>query len=175
MTALDRKRLATLFVVVGGVLIAARVLSLAASGPADAQASEAAALPVARAASAALRPSMLRLDRLQERLADAEPEGSAALFAPQAWQAAPPAAPAPALAPAEPAPQVPPFPYAYLGGITEDGRRMAFFASGDRVLALHAGDPVDANFRVDRLDESQMTVTYLPLDRSIPIPFGARR
>jgi hypothetical protein len=119
----------------------------------------------------------LHLDRLRARAAAAAagPATGAetvALFEPQSWQP-PPEKPKPP--PPPPAPEAPAFPYAYLGGLTEDGVRTGFFAKGERVLPLRGGDTVDGNFRVEQITESQMKLTYLPLGTESTVALGAAR
>jgi hypothetical protein len=172
-----RKRAALAFVAIGIALIVQRTI---ASGGEDAVVVPAErARPVAgadvpaparRAGNAV--PS-LRLDRLDARAAPPAASAAAApLFAVQSWQP-PPAPPPPPPPPAEP--EVPAFPYPYLGGLTDDRGRWAFFKRGERVLALRAGETVDGAFRVDHLDETSMTVTYLPLNQSADLPLGGAR
>ncbi len=182
-TSPARKRLALLFVAVGVALIVER--TLASGGDADVVAAPAGApssgeavaaptrgTPPARAASAVV----LHLEALAERrdanaAADASASSPAPLFAAQSWQPPPPlpAAPAP---PVEP--EAPPFPYPYLGGLTDDAGRTAFFSHGDRVLAVRSGATVDGSFHVDHLDETSMTLTYLPLHKSLTVALGSR-
>lgn len=176
-----RKRLAILIVVVGSALIGERLLALAA---ADAEVvAPVAAKRTGRDAAAdapAAAPSGLRLDRLDARQLElAEGTDPAApgasrpvLFDSVAWQA--PVAKAAPPAPA-PKPVAPPFPYAYLGGLTEDGIRTAFLTQGERVIAVKLGDTVDAAYRIDQMTEKQMTLTYLPLDQTLVLALGGGR
>ncbi|MBX9792743.1 MAG: hypothetical protein K2Y02_00445, partial [Burkholderiaceae bacterium] len=97
------------------------------------------------------------------------------LFEPVAWQSVAALAQAAAAAPPPPQPVAPPFPYAYLGGLLEDGVRTTFFTQGDRVLPVKAGDTVDAVYRVDQMTEKQMTLTYLPLNQSLTLALGNAR
>jgi|GEM_PF-1468415 len=98
---------------------------------------------------------------------DAEPGSDP--FAPVAW-AAPAAsaarAPVVVLPPPPPPPVAPPFPYAYVGGLVEDGVRTLFFAKGERVLPVKAGDVVDTTYRIDEVEEKQMKLTYMPMNQS---------
>ncbi|MES2099752.1 MAG: hypothetical protein V4569_08040 [Pseudomonadota bacterium] len=176
------KRLAILIVVVGSALIGERLLALAA---ADAEVVEpAAAKRVGRSAvtdAAAAPPSVLRLDRLDARQLELS-EGAAppapgasrpALFDSVTWQA--PAVAKTAPPPPAPPPVAPPFPYAYMGGLTEDGVRTAFLIQGDRVITVKLGDTVDAAYRIDQMTEKQMTLTYLPLDQTLVLVLGGGR
>ena len=179
-----RKRAAIAFVAVGTGLIVQH--TIASGGDADvvapivreshagrAQPALPAGPPETRQAAAAS--VSLRLDRLAHRTALPPSPGVAAsgppLFAVQSWQ--PPPAPPPPAAPAEP--EAPPFPYSYMGGLSDDRGRTAFFNRGDRVLGVRAGETVDGNFRVDQLDETSMTVTYVPLNKTAQVPLGGTR
>ena len=182
-----RKRLALLFVAVGIGLIVERVIAFggtddAAAAPiARSRGEPVADAPAAtgtRAEAAPRSPGLprLALDRLADRavaaVAEPAPPIRDTLFAVRSWE---PAAAAPAPPAPPPAPVAPPFPYPYIGGLTEEGRRTAFFTRGDRVLPVHTGDTVDAVFRVDTLDENQMTMTYLPLNQTVALAFGGGR
>ena len=96
-------------------------------------------------------------------------------FDPTAWQPLPSKAQAAAAAEPPPVPVAPPFPYAYLGGLTEDGVRTTFFSEGERVLPVQAGDTVDAVYRIDQMTETQMTLTYLPLNQTQTVALRSRR
>ena len=173
VTATQRRRAAMLIVVVGAALIAEHVVSGDATDPGPeaqpAVPAESRAAPPQPAAPA--NESALRLDRLEAREAargaqadthDAGPD-IVALFEPRSWQ--PPAPPAPP-PPPPPRPTAPPFPYLYLGGMFDGDARTAFFAKGERVLTLRAGDTVDDTYRIDEMTDSQMALTYLPLNEA---------
>ena len=175
-----RKRVAMLIVVVGSALIGERVVALMGSDdqvvePAAPSASRLRAPPRATASNAAPDASAVgvqlgRLDARQRALADdADADGvqQKTLFDAVSWQ--PPAAKADTAPP--PKPVAPPFPYAYLGGLSEDGVRTTFFTQGDRVLPVKAGDTVDAVYRVEQMNEKHMTLTYLPLNQSLTVTF----
>lgn len=181
----NRKRIAMLIVVVGSALIGERVYSLAAPDSDEAdkvvvpKRAQRSAATDSEAESASAPPAALRLDRLDARQkassdtatdkhADAERRG---LFDAVAWQAPVAKAPPP---PPPPKPVPPPFGYAYMGGLTEDGVRTAFFTQGERIIAVKAGDTVDAAFRIDKMTEKQMTLTYLPLNETLVLALGGR-
>lgn len=178
-----RRRVALAFVAIGIGLIVQHTVASSGDGVADvvapvAQGAHDAGSEPASAASAhrAIAGStMLRLDRLGRRARPAEAARAASdppLFAVQSWQQPPPPAPPPR-EPVEP--QAPPFPYTYMGGLTDDNGRTAFFNRGDRVLNVRVGDTVDGRFRVDHLDESSMTVTYVPLNKTAQVALGGGR
>jgi hypothetical protein len=180
-----RKRIAMLIVLVGTALIGERVYSLAEADIDDAdkvvvpKRVQRGASTDSEAESASAPPAGLRLDRLEARqtsLADAAAEKRAdaerpSLFDAVAWQAPVAKAPPP---PPPPKPVPPPFGYAYMGGLTEDGVRTAFFTQGERIIAVKAGDTVDAAFRIDTMTEKQMTLTYLPLNETVVLALGGR-
>jgi hypothetical protein len=176
-----RQRLAIAFVAIGLALIVARTLASASNSevvPPAQRASRGEATTATPEAPAFARrtdvavPS-LHLDRLSGRVAPAASEGSEPLpvFASQSWQPAPPPAPPPV--PVEPA--APPFPYTYMGGLSDEHGRTAFFNRGERVLAVRAGETIDGVFRVDHLDETSMTLNYLALNKSVQVALGAGR
>lgn len=182
MTPARRKQLALLIVLVGGALLVARVASLVLTdtevgvpvaprvrgGAASASAS-------ATSAGASSRVQLERLEARQRALAAAAGRPDArssrpALFEVVAWQPPVPKASPP---PPPPKPVAPPFPYAYMGGLSDGGVRTSFFIQGNRVLAVKAGDTVDAAFRIEQMTETQMTLTYLPLDETMVVSLGA--
>lgn len=130
--------------------------------------------PAAIAAQTASDVDLGRLDRRQRELAGSASAAAAARpdpFNAVSWQvAASTAAPIPP--PVVSAPTAPPFPYAYIGGLTDEGLRTAFFAKGERVLPVKAGDLVDAVYRVDQMSERQMKLTYLPLNQPLVVSLG---
>ncbi len=178
-----RKRVALAFVAIGIALIVQRTIASGADADVVAPVERGTHAVVAdtpsfapatsRRASAAIE--TLRLDRLEHRAAP--PSDASAnlddggLFTVQSWQ--PPPAPPVRVAPAVPV--APPFPYTYMGGLTDERGRTAFFNRGDRVLAVRSGETVDGAFRVDQLDETSMTVTYVPLDKRAQVALGGSR
>ncbi len=178
---LARKRMALLIVVVGSALIGERVVALMGD---DASVVE----PTTRAPnrprtvqrpsssnpaeSLAARVQLDRLDSTRQALsgdADADDESPAVVFDAVSWQPLAVKADTPPTPP--PKPVAPPFPYAYLGGLSEDGVRTTFFNQADRVLPVKAGDTVDAVYRVEQMNEKNMTLTYLPLNQSLIVHF----
>lgn len=91
-------------------------------------------------------------------------------FAPAAQQqAADPGAKAPPQAP-----QVPQLPFTYLGKVIDDGKLSVFLARGEDSYSLQAGrkQKIDAQYRVDKVTESSVTFTYLPMNarQTLDIP-----
>ncbi|MBC7663117.1 MAG: hypothetical protein H7276_04840 [Caulobacter sp.] len=89
---------------------------------------------------------------------DALPQGVAA------WGPAPPppVAPPPARAAAASAPPQPPeFPYTLIGRI-DDGQPWAMLSNRERSFGAKASDVIDDVWRVDAIDASGVTLTWLP-------------
>lgn len=67
---------------------------------------------------------------------------------------------------AEAAPQKagpPPLPFTYLGKVIEDGRLQVFLGRGDDSYSVARGTKIGKEYRVDKVTESSVTFTYLPL------------
>jgi len=95
--------------------------------------------------------------------------------APGAAPGADPFAPksfAPAQAPQQAArarPEAPALPFRYLGKLIEDGKLSVFLANGGESLSVAAGDRI-GDYRVDKVTESEVQFTYLPLKTKQSLP-----
>ena len=96
-----------------------------------------------------------------------------------AWGEAPPAAAAPAPPPPvevtaeEPqAPTAPPFPYQFVGRMT-DSRPRAVLNNAQRSAVVGVGEVVDGQWRVDAIEAGGLRLTFLPLGLAQFIPFAA--
>lgn len=66
-------------------------------------------------------------------------------------------------APAAPAkPTAPPLPFRYFGRVTEKGKTEVYVMRGDELLAIAAGQSI-GEYRVEKVSESSIAFTYLPL------------
>ena len=86
-------------------------------------------------------------------------------FAPKSF--APPRAAQQAAAPAKP--EAPALPFRYLGKLIEDGKLSVFLASGGESLTVTAGSKI-GDYRVDKVTESEVQFTYLPLKTKQSLP-----
>ncbi len=68
-----------------------------------------------------------------------------------------------AAAPAPAAPSVPQLPFRYLGKAIEDGKLTVFLMKGNDSYAVHSKQALDDEYRVDKVTETQVVFTYLPL------------
>ena len=66
-------------------------------------------------------------------------------------------------------PEAPPLPFRYLGKLIEDGKLSVFLANGNESLIARAGERV-GDYRVDKVTESEVQFTYLPLKTKQSLP-----
>jgi len=62
-----------------------------------------------------------------------------------------------------PPPAAPPLPFEYLGRVISQGRVRVFLARGDENYAVGVGERIYAEYRVERIREGAVELTYLPL------------
>jgi hypothetical protein len=84
-------------------------------------------------------------------------------------------APAPQVAtvPPPPARSAPPLPFVYMGKLLSTEDISVFLIHGDRNLIVREGDTIDSVYRVERIAERALTLTYLPLNQRQTLTFGA--
>ena len=172
-----KKRLGWAAVVVGSALIAQQLLfgHALSDDASDEPATAAEPRRAGRSEPRTERPA-LQLDRLDAApaAASAADDDMVALFEARPWVAPPPPAPPP---PPPPKPVAPAFPYTYIGGLLDGDVRTGFFMQGSagRVLAVHPGDTLDGVYRVDDLSDTQMNLTYLPLNETMAVALRSAR
>jgi hypothetical protein len=82
---------------------------------------------------------------------------------------APKALPTPPSSP-PPKPSAPTFPYQYFGRMVDvDGRTVTYLTRGDTLIPIHARQLLDNTYRIDAVTETQIVVTYVPLEEKIVI------
>jgi hypothetical protein len=95
---------------------------------------------------------------------DAEEIAAIDVFAPKSW-----APPPPKVVPvvAQPVvPVAPPLPFRYVGQLEGgDGKVIIYLARGDTVHTVRVGDLLEEQYRLDALDNGQITLTYLPMNQ----------
>jgi len=109
----------------------------------------------------------VRLDRLERRAA-AAPAGDP--FQARSWE--------PALAVVRrnlppPPPQAPPLPFTYLGKMIDGEQTTVFLTRQDRNYVVRLGDTLDGSYRVEKIEEDRVALTYLPLGTEQTLPFAA--
>ncbi len=75
-----------------------------------------------------------------------------------------PPAPPPAIVPPPPKPVAPDPPFTYLGRIDQDGRSHVFLGLGADPRVVEVGEAVDAQWKVEKADPTQLVLRYLPLN-----------
>jgi len=119
-------------------------------------------------ASTSERLPELRLDRLGAR-SPAAPAGDP--FQARSW--APPPDPEALRPRPPPPPQAPPLPFAYMGKMVDGNTTVVFLASEDRNYIARVGETLDGTYRVERIADNELVVTYLPLKIKQTLPFGS--
>ena len=111
----------------------------------------------------------LDLSMLDHRKARAAAERSVDdVFTAQTW-VVPPRAPREA---PPPPPSAPPFPYIFVGKIIQDGVPTVFLARQENNYVVKAGDALESDYRVEEINGSVMTMTYLPLNMKQSFSIG---
>jgi hypothetical protein len=100
----------------------------------------------------------LDLSKLHRQVAEAKVDGAD----PFARRSFAPAAPA-AQEAAPRQPVAPELPFRYLGKAIEDGKLTVFLMKGNDSYAVHSKQALDNEYRVDKVTESQVVFTYLPM------------
>lgn len=119
-------------------------------------------------ARAAEQPETLALGALKRQPPEEKPADA---FGAKSWYVPPP--PPKALPPPPPAP--PPMPFTYMGRMVEEGKTTVFVTRQDRSYAIKVGDTIDATYRVDAIEVSGVTFTYLPLNMQQTLAMGGYR
>lgn len=57
----------------------------------------------------------------------------------------------------------PPLPFRYIGRLLENGKLQVLLMRGGAVYSIAPGDEIDGEYRVERITESTISFTYLPL------------
>ena len=64
-------------------------------------------------------------------------------------------------------------PYTYAGKITENGDWMVFLTDGVKNFAVKSGDDLESGWRVQRIQQTQLTLMYQPLKQEVIVDIGA--
>lgn len=76
----------------------------------------------------------------------------------------PPPPPPPVVAVEAPPPMAPPFPHAWVGRFNDTAQR-AVVAGTTTTWVVAVGDVIEGHWRIDQIQERQMSLTYLPLQQ----------
>jgi hypothetical protein len=64
-----------------------------------------------------------------------------------------------------PAPSAPALPFQYMGKLIDGDETKIFLIHGDRNLVVQAGDTFASVYRLDRITDDELIVTYLPMNQ----------
>lgn len=98
---------------------------------------------------------------------DPPPEDVSDVFRGTSWYVPPP--------PPKPAPpSPPPLPFAYIGMMQEGGSKIVFLSRQDNSYVVRQGDVLDGTYRVEKIGDWEMVLTYLPLGMKQSLNMGGR-
>ena len=80
----------------------------------------------------------------------------------------PPAAPVVATAPAPP--PVPKFPFRWIGRLIDGNTTFVLLASDERSFGARAGEVVASEWRIERITDQRLDVTWLPTGTAVAVP-----
>ena len=66
--------------------------------------------------------------------------------------------------PPPPAPVAPPFPFVFIGRYVENNSTVLFLSKQDRAYSVKIHDEIDNLYRVDKIENEQAVITYIPLN-----------
>ncbi|MFW5425872.1 MAG: hypothetical protein ACKE8R_01340 [Methylophagaceae bacterium] len=69
-------------------------------------------------------------------------------------------------------PSTPPFPFTYIGKLTEEGVTKVFLLQDQSLLILREGDKVGSNYQLKAITEKQLRWKYLPLNTTQNMSIG---
>ncbi len=95
-------------------------------------------------------------------------ESQGPLFGSHGWQPLPPIT---ATATAPP-PVAPPMSYKFSGASVYNGQLQVFLTKGDAIIPISLGETIEGGYRVEAIDERQITLRYLPLEQDQVIPIS---
>lgn len=85
-----------------------------------------------------------------------------------------PAAPLPP--PAPPKPVAPPLPYRYFGRMTGTGNQtFVYLQKDDALIPIEVAQVLDGVYRIDKITDAQITLTYLPLNEMAELSIQSAR
>lgn len=81
---------------------------------------------------------------------------------------------APVMIQPPPVAMAPPFPFHYLGRMVNvDGQSMVYLTRGEKILAVEEKTRIDNDYRIDSLSETDIQITYLPLNETKKIQISS--
>jgi hypothetical protein len=124
----------------------------------------------ARAEKAPKAATHVELERLKRTPAadEAAKTDAVNVFSSTSWYVPPP--PVKPLPP--PKPTAPPLPFTFMGRYDDASKAVVMLVKGDRLYTVSEGDVIDGTYRVDRISDKSVELTYLPLHEKQVLPVG---
>ncbi|RQR48999.1 hypothetical protein DIE21_20775 [Burkholderia sp. Bp9140] len=144
--------------------------------PAPARARIAAASHAAAPAPASHEAAATPREKLAALRAPVSVDAAHDPFTASSWLPPPPVVPPPPETRPAP-PTAPPVPFVYLGQQdAKSAKPHVFLGNGDQLLIVSPGDVIDSQYRVESVSESNVVLTYLPLNQiqMVPIPMEGK-
>jgi len=79
------------------------------------------------------------------------------------------------VAKAAPPPTAPALPFEYMGKLVDGDETTVFLLRGDRNLVVRAGDTFESVYRLDRITDNELILTYLPMNLQQSLNTGAAK
>ena len=158
----------------------AHLQSAASAVPATSRGAAPAPVPASRVGAANAKPTIAVTPRakLIALRAPLSVESANNPFAASSWLPPPPPVEVPIVPEVRaPAPTAPPVPFTYVGELdAKAAKPQVFLSNGERLLIVSPGEVVDDQYRVESVSESDVVLTYLPLNQtqSVSIPREAK-
>jgi hypothetical protein len=92
------------------------------------------------------------------------------LFPQQSWLSPPP--PRVASSIVQPAAIVPAMPFTFAGRYTEGNKITLFLMEGSTMHRVQLGDIVNEKYRIEKIEQAAISITYLPLNKTELLPTG---
>lgn len=101
------------------------------------------------------------------------------LFSAHSWRVAPPPAPTPTWTPPPPVAAAPPavapaLPFEFIGKMDDAERLRVFLLRDEKIYTVTVGEVIDGTYRVERIADSEMVLTYLPLNVRQTLSVGGK-
>ncbi|MCC6532008.1 MAG: hypothetical protein IT531_05625 [Burkholderiales bacterium] len=140
-------------------------------------ASNRSASPAQDALAATTVPADPDLEQLRRRLHPSEAAQEIKnAFVPRTWVVAKPApqpiAASPAASVASTPPAPPPLPFKYLGQLNETGRTLVFLSRDEAPVVGQVGETLDGGYRIDKVADTAIEFTYLPMNARQVLAIG---
>lgn len=165
MTPLERQRLSLLGLLLTATLAVAAVSGLEKDGEGAVESRDSSGSTAGRSGESldALPRQFAKLDLSQIRR-EAEETVAVDIFMAKSWQPLPPPPAAPQIA-APVIPTAPPLPFKYEGqlGDPQTGKIIVYLSRGDLLYTITTGEMAGEQYRLEAINERQLTFVYLPL------------